>query len=161
MAETLAQREVVKVPMGGLRFAQRPAVLETLLGSCVGIAVWDPTTGLGGLAHIVLPESYGSCPKPGKFADTAVAKLKTGLLRRQANAACLKAKLAGGATMYGERQANDIGARNIDAAREQLLRHGIPVVAQHVGGTLGRVIRFWPHDGRIEIATDRELVAVI
>ena len=161
MPEALAEAETVKVPMAGLRFADRPAALETLLGSCVGIAVWDTTTGLGGLAHIMLPDSCGNRENPGKFADTAVAELKVGLLRRKANVRFLKAKLAGGATMYGTRQANDIGARNIDAAKAHLRLHGIPVVAQHTGGTSGRLIRFFLNDGEMKIVAHRALVAVI
>jgi chemotaxis protein CheD len=47
------------------------------LGSCIGIAVWDPVARVGGMAHVVLPESTTSSlgSPPGKYADLAVPAL--------------------------------------------------------------------------------------
>ena len=109
----------------------------------------------------MLPESFGSSGELGKFADTAVADLKAELLRRGARPRQLKAKLAGGATMYGPRKADDLGEQNILAAREQLSLHQIDIVSEHVGGTAQRVIRFSLADGRMEVVLGRSMVAMI
>ena len=49
------------------------------LGSCIGIAVWDPVARVGGMAHVVLPESAMSSlgSPPGKYADARQKKDRT------------------------------------------------------------------------------------
>jgi len=64
------------IAMGALGVAQGDQVLRTLLGSCLGLALYDRRLKLGGLAHIVLPKApAGPCELPGKFVDTAVPAL--------------------------------------------------------------------------------------
>ena len=49
---------VIKVDMADLKLCKSPDSITTLgLGSCVGIAIRDPVTKVGGLAHIMLPDS--------------------------------------------------------------------------------------------------------
>ena len=49
------------VGIGEYRVARPPAVLVSLgLGSCVGVALYDPERKVGGLAHIMLPSSNGA-----------------------------------------------------------------------------------------------------
>ncbi len=152
---------VIKVKMAGVDFGQNPDTLETLVGSCVGIAVWDRITKLGGLAHIVLPDSRGVAKLPGKFADTAVAELRKQLLAKGAHPSKLSAKIAGGATMFGVRTERDVGEKNHKAVLEQLRKHSIPVVAEHIGGGKGRMLRFSLENGALEVSVAREVVAVL
>ena len=65
----------IKVGMGDLQVATGPVVFRTLLGSCVGLALYDPHRAIGGLAHVVLPNSGGTAALPGKYADTALPEL--------------------------------------------------------------------------------------
>lgn len=161
METTAAEPAVIKVRMAGIDFGKSPHSLETLLGSCVGIAVWDRITKRGGLAHVVLPDSRGATNLPGKFADTAVAKLRGQLLANGAHPGELIAKIAGGATMFGQRTDRDVGEKNHQAALEHLRKQGIPVVAEHIGGDKGRMIRFSLEDGSVEVSIARKLVKVI
>jgi len=158
---TVSATEVVKVKMAGIEYGRAPDVLETLLGSCVGVAIWDRTTHQGGLAHVVLADSRGDSALPGKFADTAVADLKRQLVMRGASGAALVAKIAGGSTMFGKRGNNDVGQQNHQAVLEQLRAHGIPCRAEHIGGDKGRIIRFHLDDGRVEVVIARQLVKVL
>ena len=49
---------MIKVGMADLKLCKAPDAITTLgLGSCVGIAIRDPITKIGGLAHIMLPDS--------------------------------------------------------------------------------------------------------
>ena len=152
---------LLKVPMGGIGYAKGPDELETLLGSCVGVAIWDRTTGHGGLAHVVLPESRGGEGPPGKYADTAVAEMRRELVSRGANPLGMKAKIAGGATMFGQRKLGDVGQRNCEAVVQYLQEHKIAIVGQHLGGNQGRVIRFSLEDGSVRVFVAREEVALI
>lgn len=161
MATIAAKPTVIKVKMAGIDFGKSPTTLDTLLGSCVGIAVWDRQTKQGGLAHVVLSDSNGATNLPGKFADTAVAELKSRLLAMGANPRKLTAKIAGGATMFGQRTDRDIGEKNYQAVLKHLKKHGIPVLAEHIGGEKGRMIRFSLGDGSVQVSIAREVVKVL
>ena len=84
--------------IGQWAVAAAPAKIRTLLGSCVGVVLYDRVARLGGLAHIVLPDSRGAADHPGKFADTAIPAMIAEIERQlQAQArGRLVAKLAGG-----------------------------------------------------------------
>ena len=91
---------------------------------------------------------------------TAVLELKSRLLEMGASPYSMRAKLTGGATMFGK-HTETIGKRNCEAAMYHLERHGIQVLAKHLGGDKGRVIRFSLKDWSIEVKMARESVAVI
>jgi len=158
---TVAAGPLVRVDMGELRIGAAPEVLETLLGSCVGIALWDPHRRQGGLAHVVLPESRGNTSLPGKFADTAVAEMVRQLRLRGVSPSGLIAKIAGGATMFGARTAQDIGQRNCDAVRRELVRHKIRLAGEHLAGNQGRLIQFSLEDGSVCVLVGKKEVAVL
>jgi chemotaxis protein CheD len=126
--------------MGALGVAQGEQVLRTLLGSCLGLALYDRRLKLGGMAHIVLPKApAGPCELPGKFVDTAVPALMRKLeALSDGTALKLWAKIAGGANMFSSPTTNTIGEQNI-AAMERLLQElRVPVIARHLGGECGR-----------------------
>ncbi|MBN2474581.1 MAG: chemotaxis protein CheD [Pirellulales bacterium] len=161
MTATVTKARTIRVKMAGVDFGKSPDFLETLLGSCIGIAVWDRGGKQGGLAHIVLPRSRGTVSLPGKFADTAVLELKRRLVAQGAYPGRLTAKITGGATMFGPRNERDVGQQNCQAVLAHLREHGIPVVAQHIGGNKGRIVRFSLADGSVEVSIAREVVAVL
>ena len=69
---------VIKVGMADLKTGKNPDILTTLgLGSCIGIALWDPVTKIGGLAHVMLPDStkIRNNSNIAKFADTGITEL--------------------------------------------------------------------------------------
>lgn len=160
MITTQPTSQRIRVPMAGLRIAPRPAILETLLGSCVGIAIWDERSGYGGLAHAMLSDSKGRASSPGKFVDTAVLEIKKRLLERGANPYSMRAKLAGGAIMFGA-DMETVGKANYEAARHHLKKHQIKIMGEHVGGKKGRMIRFSLKDCSLEIEMAHRVVAVI
>lgn len=136
--------------------ASEPQILTIFgLGSCVGVALYDPAVRLGGLAHVMLPSSRLSSKKnlPGKFADTAVPVMADEIVRRGASPDRLVAKLVGGANMFSflPQATVSIGLRNVAALREKLNEVGIPILSERVGGEQGRSILFNLTDGRIEI----------
>ena len=119
---------------------QKGECLRTLLGSCLGVALYDRRLKLGGLAHVVLPYSPGQIELPGKYADTAIPELLRQMqLLSRGEPLRPVAKLAGGANMFNSYGSlATIGEQNITAVERQLEERGIPVVARHVGGEQGR-----------------------
>jgi chemotaxis protein CheD len=143
-SETPDPAAIVTVAIGQWAIASAPARIRTLLGSCVGIVLYDRVARLGGVAHVVLPEARGAVNHPGKYADTAIPALVADLERRQGVKirARLIAKLAGGASMFqidqGPHSALNIGRRNQEAIEHILADWNIPVLARDLGGTAGR-----------------------
>ena len=145
LPERPVPRRIVSVAIGQWAVAAAPAKIRTLLGSCVGVVLYDRVARLGGLAHIVLPDSRGSTDHPGKFADTAIPAMIAEIERQlQAKArGRLVAKLVGGASMFptgGRRRipAMNIGQMNQEAVEQILGELRIPIVARDLGGGSGR-----------------------
>ena len=110
------------------------------LGSCIGLALIDRSSGVAGMAHIVLPESGGSIDEPGRFADLAVPALIAEMHKAGAVTRRLDAVLAGGARMF-ELGEMDIGARNAEAVTAELTRARLKIRAAATGGNRGRTLR--------------------
>jgi chemotaxis protein CheD len=126
--------------MGELAVCQKGDGLRTLLGSCLGVALYDRRLKLGGLAHVVLPYASGNVELPGKYADTAIPELLR-QMRLLAKGETLRpvAKLVGGANMFNSSGSSaTIGEQNIRAVERLLEEQKIPVVARHLGGEQGR-----------------------
>lgn len=125
------------------------------LGSCIGLALYDPQTGAGCLCHIVLPSSGQAGPAaPAKFADRAVPYAIKAMEALGCPRHRLQAKVVGGANVLRQplnQGLASIGVRNVEEVLAQLSRARIPVVGKDVGGQTGRTMRFFLADGRIEV----------
>jgi len=147
------------VGMADLNVTKSPGMLTTLgLGSCVGIALYDPGVKVAGLAHIMLPDStkIQNNSNVAKFADTAMAKLIQDMTRLGANKPRIRAKIAGGAQMFALNAKNDemrIGDRNVEATLKLLKQYSIPLTAYEVGANYGRTVELYADDGRFLIKT--------
>lgn len=128
---------VHKVAMGGLEVLQGAGVLRTLLGSCIGLVLYDSRHRIGGLAHIVLPASNGIVAPPGKYADTAVPHLIRSIESLGGHIRYVVAKFAGGADMFASASANSVGELNIAMVESLLQESRIAVIGRHLGGESG------------------------
>ncbi len=130
-----------------------PNGITTLgLGSCVGIALRDPVTKIGGLAHIMLPDSTSIRNNTNipKFADTGIEELVKQVVAKGASRARLVAKIAGGAQMFAFQTKSDmvrIGERNVEASKKKLRELKIPILAEDTGKNYGRTVIFYPETG--------------
>ncbi len=146
--------EVIKVGMADLNICVSPDGITTLgLGSCVGIAIRDPITKIGGLAHIMLPDSktIRNNSNIPKFADTGIEELVRRVVAKGANRSRLVAKIAGGAQMFsfqgGNSEAVRVGERNVEASKKKLAELKIPILAEDTGKNYGRTVIFYPETG--------------
>ncbi|RCS40622.1 chemotaxis protein CheD [Bremerella cremea] len=162
MATANLKRQSIRVPMAGIEAGSSPDSLETLLGSCVGIALWCRDTQHGSLAHAMLSECRGEMKQPGRFVDSAIPFMLDTLSKRGARRRAIVAKLCGGSNMFkGGTNTQDVGRRNIEKSQEMLRELRIPILAEHVGGNSGRVISFDLESGKIQVKIGREVVAEI
>lgn len=132
--------EVRSVAIGRWASAAAPTRLKTLLGSCAGLVLHDRAARIGGLAHVVLPDSRGATDQPGKFADTAIPGLLLELDRLAGPGARgrLGAKVFGGASMFSSDSKLEIGRLNLEAVDRILAGLRIPILARDTGGNHGR-----------------------
>ena len=138
--------EMIKVGMADLNICKSPDTITTLgLGSCIGIAIWDPVTKIGGLAHIMLPDStkIRNNSNIAKFADTGIEELVKRMVRAGASKPRMVAKIAGGAKMFevsGSDGIGSIGQKNALASKQKLKELGIRLVAEDTGLNYGRTV---------------------
>ena len=147
---------------GELYLARSPAILRTILGSCVGVTFWSARLGAGALCHGVLPR----CPAilPGGFSlsdgyryvDFSIRYLAQQFDALGAHRRELEVKLFGGADVLpvaGQRHKPTVGAMNCQVALEVLEEEGFIVSASDLGGVRGRRIHF--HTGTGEVLLHR------
>ena len=142
-------QNILEIPMGGLGFTTpEKTVLQTFVGSCIAICLYDPSAKVAAMAHILLPKNNTNDPNPkpeAKFADVAIRIMLDRLKSSDAKINRLKAKMAGGANIFaneGRSNVFNIGGRNADAIKSLLDEQKIPIVAQDIGSTSGRWITF-------------------
>jgi chemotaxis protein CheD len=122
--------------------------LDTLvtyaLGSCIGLAVYDPGLPVGGLLHFMLPDSdldeEGARTRPCKFADSGMRWLFQELAVRGAHRDRLRVWIAGGASVQNDSRLFQVGLRNDDAIRRLVARAGLQLDGEDVGGTKVRTM---------------------
>jgi chemotaxis protein CheD len=140
----------------------RDAVLTCLgLGSCIAFIAYDPVVRIGGMAHMVLPDSTQGRATPrseAKFVDVAVPLVMRELQALGALKARVQVSLVGGAAMLPNSRANEslnIGARNAVAALAAVKAMGLRVRVEDMGGTQGRTVRLQVRTGEVTISTAR------
>jgi len=145
----------LQVGIADYKITRDPGRLITLgLGSCVGVSLYDPVTKIGGLLHVMLPDStqFSSVSKPAKFADLGIPLLVQELQKKGAGGRRLQAKLVGGAQMFSGLDNSlvlNIGQRNVEKARAVLKELGIKILAEEVGGNRGRTMILDTADGKV------------
>lgn len=160
--------EIIKVGMADLKTCIVPDGVTTLgLGSCVGVAIRDTGGKVGGLAHVMLPDSTAiknSHLNVAKFADTGIVELVKQMEALGANKRRMVAKIAGGATMFnytGKNDAMQVGSRNVEAVKKKLGELGIPIIAEDTGLNYGRTVIFYPETGEFHIKAVGKQVTII
>ena len=135
--------EVIKVGVGDFKIGKEGQVLETILGCCVGICLYDEKRKIGGLLHTMLPTAPRSENiDPVRYFNTGlieilrVLKIEYGIDKTD-----LTAKLFGGAKLILKLNHN-IGKDNVENARRFLKQKRIKIVSQKVGGNRGYKIEF-------------------
>jgi chemotaxis protein CheD len=146
--------KLINVGIAQVMLGDKTTILRTILGSCVGICIYDKVTKVGGLGHILLPEDSTKSNNREKFAETAVPYMVELLTKDGCKVNNMTAKIAGGASMFNFAASfalGNIGDKNVEMTLNMLQRFKIPVLEQDVGGNVGRVIDFDISDGSLKV----------
>lgn len=123
------------------------------LGSCIGVALYDPILKIAGLLHFQLPTSTldanRAAQNPCMFADSGMNELLRQMASLGADKKRLKARIAGGARMLNDATTFDIGKRNHTAIRKVLWQHGLFLDKEDCGGTAPRTLYLKVDDGSL------------
>ena len=155
IANLFTQRLVVGV--GELAVSNAPAVTISTyaLGSCVGLVAYDAGLRVGGILHLMLPESTLSpekaASKPAMFADTGVPALFRALAGLRADRLRTRLFIAGGACVLSGPDTFKIGERNAAATQRMLSVYGCSVVGRELGGTVNRTLHLHVGTGQLTI----------
>lgn len=112
------------------------------LGSCIGVSIYDPVAKVGGLLHVMLPESKIDLDKaqrqPAMFMDTGIPALFRAAYELKAEKYQVKICVAGGAQVMDSSGFFSIGKRNYETLKAILNEHGLTIHAEQVGGMVSR-----------------------
>jgi chemotaxis protein CheD len=134
----------IVVGIADLAVSNNPSmVLATYsLGSCLGITIYDPVMHVGGLVHVMLPDSgldtTKAAAQPAMFMDTGVASLFRAAYGLRADKHRVQICVAGGAQVLDQSGYFSIGRRNYEAFIHLLEQHGLKLQAEHIGGLVSR-----------------------
>ena len=131
------------------------------LGSCIGLAAYDPVAKVGGLLHYMLPQPAEQADpkelKPFMYATTGIPLS----FRKLAEAGARKDRLivcaAGGAEIIQDAGVFAIGKRNRTILRKIFWKDGTVLAAEDTGGALARTMTLNLGTGEVKIRTrDKE-----
>ncbi|MDY6949957.1 MAG: chemotaxis protein CheD [Thermodesulfobacteriota bacterium] len=127
------------------------------LGSCIGIAVYDPTVRVGGILHYMLPESSLDAVKaqknPYMFADTGIPALFKAAYKLGAKKQRMKVIVVGGAHVLDQKGFFDIGKRNFMAVKKMFWKNNVMIDHEDVGGNVNRTVKLTVKDGEAWVKT--------
>ena len=155
---TNAKKQIIVAVSDAKVSKDAQAVLVThALGSCIGVCLFDSSTGLAGLLHYQLPTSAldpeRARAKPLMYADTGLA----GMLRLMADEGAvgrrMSVRLVGGAEMLNDSKLFSIGRRNYTAIRKILWQIGMLIEKEDVGGNAPRTVYFNVADGGVTVTS--------
>ncbi len=147
---------VVNLRPGEVYVAREPTLITTILGSCVAVSLYCPTMRMGAMCHGVMPGRRGVTQEESfRFVDSSISYIiDTFLGHAGVDRSKIVVKLFGGADVIGktarhEDAAPTIGAQNIVSAKNTILRYGLPISVEKVGGIKGYKLFFYSHTGEI------------
>lgn len=127
------------------------------LGSCLGVTIFDPVAKVGGMIHLVLPDSsiQKNNPQinPYMFVNTGIPRFFKAAYNLGATKSNIIVKVAGGAEIQQAKNIFNIGARNITSLESILSRNNVSIRKREVGGYISRTVRLNMKTGAVTISS--------
>ncbi len=127
--------------------SKEPCIINTILGSCVSVCIWNKNKKYGGMNHFMLPENNGKDIVFAKYGNVAIDQLISKIERIGSDRADLIAKVFGGSDTFNHK--SGIGLKNVDIALKILKNMKIPVLSSSTGGRRGRKLSFNTFTGEV------------
>lgn len=140
-----------------MRVSNQPddVLITYSLGSCIGVAIYDPIARVGGMIHCMLPNSKIDPQKarsfPCMFVDTGIPLLFNEAYRLGAQKDRIIVKVAGCSQILNDRGLFNIGERNYITLRKLLWKNSILITAEDIGGCDSRTLYLELINGRVTV----------
>jgi chemotaxis protein CheD len=125
------------------------------LGSCIGVAIYDPVVKVGGLLHFMLPESSIDKDKAAKnpymFADTGIPAFFKAAYALGLKKSRVKVAVAGGGMILDDSGRFNIGKRNYTTLRNLFWKNNVLIDAEDVGGSDSRTVYLDMATGTVKV----------
>jgi len=149
----IMDNNAIIVGIGDFKIGEAPSVIKTTLGSCIAVCLYDASKKIGGLLHIMMPDSNAYRGKNiinrAKYADTGIVDMVDSLKKEyNTSEISLKAKIFGGAKIL-KMAAQNIGEDNEEAVRVVLESLKIPIIASKTRGDKGYQVEFVLETGKV------------
>ncbi|MDM8543612.1 chemotaxis protein CheD [Desulfococcaceae bacterium HSG7] len=138
--------------VGEYHASKAPLILNTILGSCVAVCLFDPVQRIGGMNHILMPGTLNlkNFDMSARYGINAMELLINRIMNLGGDRCRLQAKLFGGAHLIPSIPENDsIGKRNADFSKKFLNKEGIKIINADLGGHATRKIYFHTDTGKV------------
>lgn len=154
------KRIIVGVAAAAVSNDASAVIVTHALGSCLGVAIYDPVARVAGIFHPMLPSASVS---PGRAKENPFSCVDSGFSAFMAKLTKLGAikermvvKVAGGGQMYSTGNADffDIGRRNFNSLRKILWAEKMLIKAESVGGTKPQTLFLHVADGSTIISIE-------
>lgn len=144
----------ISIGIGELYASKEQAVIDTVLGSCVSVCLYDPVNRIGGMNHILLPGNtdHKEFNDSARYGKNAMELLINRMLSLRASRGSLRAKVFGGGHfLIGGSGPITIspGEANVGFAFNFLKTEGIPVDHYNVGGDFARRVELNSFTGEV------------
>lgn len=149
---------------------EHPALISTILGSCVAVTLFNGRLGIAAISHALLPhckrhryvnsvndlltDDCSRCGDAFKYVDCSVSMMVEAFARFGVRPAETQVRLYGGAKMFmsgDEHAALSVGLQNFTVARQVIADHGLALLASDIGGTEGRKLCFNTQTGKVTV----------
>lgn len=128
------------ISIGGLYVTDQPMILQTVLGSCVSVVLFDPVKKIGGMNHIILPGTFIESEaermleeKDSKYGIFSIEKLLYQMEEFGSKRGDIEAKIFGGSLMGRDPNINSILSiqeSNVDFVKAFLSMARIKIVEE-------------------------------
>jgi len=126
-----------------------PYIMETVLGSCITVCLWDRIKKIGGMNHYIYPECKRKEDRTARYGNISIPYMIKMMIEKGADIDNVIAYSAGGARNI--HLSSFVGDNNIRVAREVLMKRNIKLVKTDFGGIKGRKVRFNNVTGEFKI----------
>jgi chemotaxis protein CheD len=152
----------VVVNIADMKVSKLPddVIVTYSLGSCIAVVLYEPHRKIGGMIHVMLPDSSIEKNKSSmnyyKFVDTGIPLLYKKMFAVGAKRSDIITKVIGGSNVMDRNNFFNIGERNYTAIRKILWRNNIMIKAEDIGGSKSRTVRLFMNTGRVVISNASE-----
>ncbi len=138
------------IHVGEIHIGARPTEINTILGSCVAVCLYDKIQRIGGMNHYLVPLWNENGLQSPKYGNISIPRLIESMENIGCHRSNMEAKVFGGGNVIDIKQEDMmIGRKNILIAKEILREYGISITAEDTGGNRGRRILMRSDTGKI------------